>query len=609
MREIILLLLAALAAPTAVMAAAEPPERNQGAKPVREIKEQGYRVQLDLSSQVLRLEVPEDRGYGTSMSAVPEEAPIAPTLAGIADEQFISAAVLAQKAKQFDDGLYAAVELAAQQGVGRFLGKAALLAHLCHSLTQAPAAPPSPAVITVLAAATLGNRETALPTAARKPVQEAIDAFRHDDLRSKPIGFYIWNDRLAAIFQQDRMLQTELQDQPGLMAIVKALHGNREVLTGYEAYLSLVARLTNPLSPDYPDLRGLLAAADRGTLVRPEQGFYFFPPSRAHETDLVKKLYGARPIPEGFSLVDEMIARIQDNRLTLHPTDESGWYDYQTWALEPLVIPDRMLEASRLELDASYRKQLLELFRGILALTRETHIKQLELPLAGAARMPQVIIRIVPELSAEPLATYFFRRAQSYAFIRQVLENSFGANALMKMQRLTASGPVLSPLSEELLMMENLFYGAYVTVCRELGMHPTAAPYPGPGKGTDTAAAALAAWRKKLADDPDVGRDARMMVPLFYDVNRKQTKVWVVMGWATRPVVVSFAAKPTTTVFDPKGRQVADSSSLLRFESSRLNLAYPVSAEVYVTKLLNRDEFREHCDRYRTRSAILDHLK
>ncbi len=73
------MLLAALAAPTAVMAAAEPPERNQGAKPVREIKEQGYRVQLDLSSQVLRLEVPEDRGYGTSMSAVPEEAPIAPT--------------------------------------------------------------------------------------------------------------------------------------------------------------------------------------------------------------------------------------------------------------------------------------------------------------------------------------------------------------------------------------------------------------------------------------------------------------------------------------------------------------------------------------------------
>lgn len=119
---------------------------------------------------------------------------------------------------------------------------------------------------------------------------------------------------------------------------------------------------------------------------------------------------------------------------------------------------------------------------------------------------------------------------------------------------------------------------------------------------------AAGTWKKKLAGDPDVGQDARMMVPLFYGVNRKRTKVWVFMGWANRAVEVSFATRPTTTVFDPKGKQVADSSPLLRFENIRLNLAYPVSAEVYVTKIFNRDEFREHCDRYKTRSAILDYL-
>jgi hypothetical protein len=51
----------------------------------------------------------------------------------------------------------------------------------------------------------------------------------------------------------------------------------------------------------------------------------------------------------------------------------------------PLVIPEKMPEAPRLDLDASYRRQLLELFKGILALTRETHIKQLEIPAVGAA--------------------------------------------------------------------------------------------------------------------------------------------------------------------------------------------------------------------------------
>ena len=609
MREIIRMLIAALTAPTVVMSATEPPDQNKDRKLVREISEQGYRVLLDLSTQVLRLTVPEDKGLSSGMSAVPEEVPIVPTLAGIADEQFTSASVLAQKAKQFDDGLYAAVELAAQRGTGKFSGKAALLARVIHSLIRSAGDPPTPAALTLFAAAKLGDQEMALPTAAREAVQQAINAFLQDQLRSKPIGFYSWNDQLGAIFRQDRMLQTELKGRGGIAAIVKALNDDRDARTAYAACLDLVARLTNPLSPDYPDLRVLLAAADRGSTAIPERGLYFFPPSRAHETDLIKKLYGDRPIPEGFSLVDTMISGIQDGRLALRPTADSGWYDYQTWALESLVIPDKAPEARHLELDPSYRKQLLELFKGILAMTRETHVKQLELPLAGAARMPKLIIRIAPELSAEPLATYYLRRAQSYSYIRKTLENTFGAPALEKIQRLTAGGAVPSPLAEELPMMENLFYGAYVTACRQLGMNPTASAYPSPGKGEETAAAAFVAWQKKLAGDPDVGQDARMMVPLFYDVNRRKTKVWVFMGWSTRPVEVSFAARPTTTVFDPKGKQVSDPTSLLRFESIHFQLAYPVSAEVYATRILNRHEFREHCDRYRTRSAILDNLK
>ena len=50
--------------------------------------------------------------------------------------------MLAQKAKQFDDGLYAAVELAAQQGAGRCQGKANLLKTLADhfkTLSTAPA--------------------------------------------------------------------------------------------------------------------------------------------------------------------------------------------------------------------------------------------------------------------------------------------------------------------------------------------------------------------------------------------------------------------------------------------------------------------------------------
>ena len=458
---------------------------------MREVVSQGYRVQLDLSTQVLRLSVPEDQGIASPLATegpAKKEASIAPTLSGLCDEGFVSASVLAQKAKQFDDGLYAAVELAAQQGAGRFQGKAALLRTLATVLTRQGGGPISASPTTILAAAKLGNPGVDLPAAAQQPVQQAIDEFLRNELRSKPIGFYTWNGDLSAIFQQDRMLQTELKDKAGTAVLVKALHADKQARATYEAYLALVSRLTNPLA--YPDLRGQLAALDRGELDVPDKGIFFFPPSRAHETDLIKKLYSDKPIPEGFSLVDEMIKRIQAGQLPLDPAANSGWYDYQTWSLEPLVVPEKMPEAKHLNLDPSYCKQLLELFKGILALTRETHIKQLEVPAFGAVRRaPEVVIAIRPELSAEPLASHYFRRAWSYSYIRGVLEQSFDAAALHKMHRLTAAGPVQPNLAEELRSMEALFYGEHVTVCRQLGMPSQTSPRLGSGKGDRTDAA------------------------------------------------------------------------------------------------------------------------
>ena len=47
---------------------------------------------------------------------------------------------------------------------------------------------------------------------------------------------------------------------------------------------------------------------------------------------------------------------------------------------------------------------------------------------------------------------------------------------------------------------------------------------------------------------------------------------------------------------------------LTQIGGERHEFAVPVMAEVYVTRLLDRDEFRPHCDRFRTREAILSNL-
>ena len=58
----------------------------------------------------------------------------------------------------------------------------------------------------------------------------------------------------------------------------------------YSTYLALISKLTNPL-------------VERG----PRSEFRVFPPSASHEGDLIKRLYGASPIPDGFSLIGEVI--------------------------------------------------------------------------------------------------------------------------------------------------------------------------------------------------------------------------------------------------------------------------------------------------------------
>ena len=581
--------LAVLIGFTSSLMAAAPAEVRM---PVREFDDQGYHVRLDLSRQVLGIEIPEDHDSGRSGTV---ESPIAPTLQGM-NGAFISGSVLSQKAKQFDDGLYAAIELAAQNGLGKFRGKGPLLQAVAKALATLESVKPESPPAIVLAAGRLGNLTIAIPPTAESAVKATVDSFLGDPLRAKPIGFYTWSPALEAIFRQDRMLQSELKGKADIETLARAIHANPEARATYESYLTLISRMTNPLPTD--SLQGLLKQLDQGRISPPDRNLAFFPASRAHETDLIMRLYGNRPIPEGFSLVDEMVKRIQAGTLDLRPTRSSGWYDHQTWALEPLVIPERMPEASHLRTEPSYRKQLLELFKGILALTRETHVKQLSFPAPERPPFGQepVTIHIAPELAAEPLPTYYLRRGESYRFIRSVLEDTFGPEALRQIHRQTASGAVAIDLATELEQMQGLFLGASAKVSRQLGMA---------AEGDLTV---FQRWAASVATDPDLAKDARMMVPVFFDRGRNKTKVWVFLGWSERPAHLWFVTPPSAEV-SQNGRKVDLKQVKLDFDSRYQSLPYPITAEVYVTKILNRNEFRQHCDRHKSRAAILENLQ
>jgi len=506
------------------------------------IAHEDWHVRLDLAPQRLSLAIPEEWSWQREEELTPTNGRLA--------RGFVSASMLALEAKLFDDGLYAAVETETQDG------KAKLLKAL------ASASP------TVAAAATLGGENVSVSADAR----QIMTAFLADPLASKPLGFYTWSDALRRAFQRDRLLQRQLQPAEAV-ALHAELEADAALKAAYGAFLDLAAQITNGFVEDQPDLR------------RPN-GRHFFPPSRSYESDLVRRLYGDRPIPDGFSLADEFVKRIRDGSVTIAPTKASGWYDYQTWAIEPLAAFDRADESARVRINARYREQLEDLFKAIVALTRESHVKQLESPTVGAAirglgdrnRRPVAYIR--PELTVEPLRTYYERRAEAYVFVRRVLESM---TPLKSMRRVTSAGAVARPLDVELDEMIGLFRAAAAIAGRELGI----------AAANEDDCRVLREWAKGA----DARSDVRMMVPVFYDIGRRRTKVWAVLGWATRRLNATFDAVPRVTVV--RGDPVVE------FTTSSMTLAYPVFAETYVSRLLDRDEFRTHCDRYKTADRIL----
>ena len=112
----------------------------------------------------------------------------------------------------------------------------------------------------------------------------------------------------------------------------------------------------------------------------------------------------------------------------------------------------------------------------------------------------------------------------------------------------------------------------------------------GSGAGPEADAQRFLAWGANLPLDADVGQDARMLVPVFYDLQRKQTKVWVFLGWSTQGISISLAKPFETTAIDAGGNTLDPKSYDLHLSGQWETLATPVVAEVYVSTLLDRDE-------------------
>jgi hypothetical protein len=177
------------------------------------------------------------------------------------------------------------------------------------------------------------------------------------------------------------------------------------------------------------------------------------------------------------------------------------------------------------------------------------------------------------------------------------------------MERITPSGPMNLSLGAELQLVEALFLGACRRVCEEIGLVPELDPDSDGPSETGASRAMLEIWLSSIGKDPDLGQDIRMTVPVFYDVARKQIKIWAILGLATKPLRISHRTHPTLVeIRNSIGWRVNPRKIKVEFHPEDHRSAYFAAAEVYVSRIMDRTEFRCHCDRHKTYRAIVENL-
>src|SRR6185369_5745623 len=101
--------------------------------------------------------------------------------------------------------------------------------------------------------------------------------------------------------------------------------------------------------------------------------------------------------PANADLMRDLVAAIRSGTVELAPRPGDGWYQYQEWALETLLVTERGQERSKIAFTARYHRRLREAFASLVTQHRETHLVHSGGKTAGAVPPPRL-----PSFRVEP---------------------------------------------------------------------------------------------------------------------------------------------------------------------------------------------------------------
>jgi hypothetical protein len=563
----------------------------------------GNQWQINASAAVIRLDVPDIRSdeHEALQRLYPDYVSAAKALEAAGFDVLPSVNLLGGKAKQFDDGLYAAMD----QYMAQNDEEGVRSVELCVRQIMTELNPRGEAYAWLFAALEVGQFVAPEEHQRRPPqVDELVTRFMADAKQSTPVGFYTWNEHLKRTFQFLRYLQQPFHERAGTPDVLaRALRKYPQAREQYERMLAFYTKLTNPfkglslLSLDEADTPLTQVAKAHGAR---DAVVSFLPYSDSEETALFERLY-PNGVPDSANLMEDLIRAIRDGKLDLAPDSNSGWYDYQLHALETLLLPEKGPENQKLLLTKKYKLRLVDAFKAMVTKTRETHIRQMGEAVGSAAPMPEGALR--PRLRVEPNPTYYLRIARSYGFLQNFL--SAAVEDLNHTPGWREQGHRGIPLGDELQNMRLLFYGLYFVSCEDIGLKPQLLA--DEDVDADYTRALATTWLKDWQTDPDLAVDTRVAVPV-YRMPGEYTRFWCTVG--VRPIKLAAAYVRPPSWHPVSGGEWEEVPGHKLEAGNWVILGDDfVEAQLAGEATLTREDLRIACDAYPSKEAIAEALQ
>ena len=550
------------------------------------------------------------------------------------------------KLKKFNDGLYAGIELAVEESDTVFPSKKQFLLDVAEKLNELSAEVDGEALTHVdsarayIALALIYSGVDEIPfdekiISSANAQKDEIDG----EFYLQPTGFYTWSDDLKMIFKRDRLLQNYQDDDIPYetatfgrnIALNLAITSDEELEKNYDAILTLYSDLTNPFA-DYPvtslkpyvngidSLNSVASITEKFLEDNPREWlseccnnhFAIIPSSYSKETDYFQS-FSCQPDFDGnIDFMNELILAIKTGTMDLEPDENSGWYDYQTYALETLLLPERGEENNNLLLTKEYKEKLIESFKSILIQNRETHVKELEMGSSDKSGIDTTVeFDIYPKLPAEPFSTFYLRNARAYRFLKTALTAVGGDSFMDDVKVYYEDGISETSLKSGLDDMAKLLYGLAIITADSIGAKLTFLDDEFSEFSQNDCIEKADNWLKEWNSDNDIMADPRVAVPIQYDGERKLLTYWGVIGVRVIRAKTEFHEDFQPKIVSTQGNEEYTNCKFREFVQHDYYMLIERTAEFAVDinkPVLDRETFRSICDKGSTEDEILEEL-